>query len=176
MLAAAPLLVPSGVTKVWEWADWTAIGCVGCGEVLVAAGSGEVTEGVVHAEWIEDPLLNEVLPLHTADSMDHLPGDHVEQVVVVELGAERRLRFEVLKAVDDVMDGEVGAIGNEHQVTNTQAKATAVREEILDVEVLRDVGVVHPKLGYVFSDSVLPGEFAFVDEDREGGGCEGLAV
>ena len=148
-----------------------------CGDATSAAILDAVVVGraVAHLQRAQDALLGEFFPGLARHRGDHLARHHVEQVVVIELGAEARYRLQVAQAVHDLGTRHVGG-RKEHQVAGAQAQAAAVRQQVANGEFARDVRVVHAELRQDVDDLVVPAHLAFVHEHGEGRRREGLGV
>ena len=141
--------------------------------VLHQVGRGKA---VVHLQGRDDALLHKILVTHAADPGNDFPCHDVEQVVVIELSAEGRNGFEVLKSSKNILDFKIRTIREKHQIAHAQAHATAVGEQVLDVEIFGHVVVVHLKFGDVVFHLIRPFQLAFFFQNRQGSSGKRFAV
>ncbi len=132
-----------------------------------------IGDGLRHAGWHEDPVVDECLPGLAAHGLDQLTRHDVEHVVVGEARAEAGRRLQEAQAPHRIGAGDLGG-RHEEQVTLPQSEAAAMHQQVADRHLARDPGVVHPEIRQVIDDRVVPVDLALVHEDRERGGREGL--
>src|SRR5262249_5332930 len=129
---------------------------------------------VLHSQRREQPLLDKVIPALAGDSLNNLTRCKEHYVLVTESGPKSERRFE--KA--DPADHFIAVIGRviPDQVSAKGLKSAAVRNQIANCHLARDVGVIHLKPGEVPGDRVVPSEFTFVDQQAKRGSRECLGA
>ena len=136
---------------------------------------GDIGERVGHAERREDALADEIVPTLAGDRGNQLAGRDVEQVVVGIGAAETGGGLDEAQALDDLVAAQVAG-REEHQVSRAQAESAAVRQQVADGHLARDVGVVQLEAGHVLRHRVVPADLAFIHQHGERGGGERLGV
>ena len=89
-----------------------------------------------------------------------LSGGQVHDVLIAEVGAHAPRRLEKAHAPQDFIAIVVGRVP--HQVSALQA--TAMRQQIANGQLARDVRIVHLDIGEVRGGGIVPSHLALVDE------------
>jgi hypothetical protein len=138
--------------------------------VAVRLGRRRARAAPPHAERLEDPARDRVVPRRARRGADDLAGGDVHQVVVAVLGAER------LGGGEEA--GVAQHLGARERRDDPQVVAArdagAVREQVAHGERARHVRVAQPELGEVLRHAVVPPQLPLVDEHPQRGDGERL--
>ena len=140
-------------------------------------GQAEATDPASgQAQGREQFATDKLLVRRPARCGRHLPGNHVQQVVVGIAGAEPVGRRDVAQAADDVVAGEQVGLRPQHQVAAALRQAAVVHQQVAHRHVAGDPRVVHGERRQVLHHRVVPIELALLDQARQHGGGHRLAV
>src|ERR1051326_4526543 len=98
--------------------------------------------GMVHRQRSENVLANVIVPGSAGYGGNDLSGGHIKQIVVSVVAAETRLRLHKSQLVNHVL-ARIRSVRPEQKIALAQSHAAAMREQIADSHLVRDVGVVH---------------------------------
>src|SRR5213075_481974 len=101
-----------------------------------------------HAQWREDPFLNEYFPWFSADLFDHFTGGYIEYVLVDEARAHGVAGFYIPHLPQDLFGRNVHDAPHKICV----AHAAVMQKQIADPELARDSRIIKLVFGQVRSE------------------------
>ncbi len=143
----------------------------------VAAGAEHSDAGARfgHADRLEDPGADEVVPLHAGSRLDHRAGGNEQHVVVGVGAAETGRRRDVAELPEDFFPAPVGV--EPEQVPGAEGEAAPVGEQVPDGELMRHIRrAAQAEPGEIVGDRIVPAELAVVHQDAERRGGDRLGI
>jgi hypothetical protein len=144
---------------------------IGLGEVVRLLRVEDRKVRARHPERVEDALSHVVLPALSRDVLGEVSGGQEHQVVVLPLRAERFVRLEVRKALDDLPARDPEVVVPEQIVAG---QSRTVCDEVARRDHVRRRLIVHAEARKEGADGLVPVELALVDERAEDEGRESL--
>ena len=131
---------------------------------------GPVHHGLRHAEWVEDPGADQVLPRASVGRSRGKPRDRVADVVVGESRPETALGRKETQPVDHLGEGQVAPIPQVLRV----GEPDHMGQQVAEPHLAGSVGIVEHEPRQHGRDRVVPPELARVHHERHRQGGERL--
>ena len=145
------------------------IGAVGVAEMCrIGGGTAFQASGRKHM------VVHIVFPAFSADLLDQLPGNRVEDIVIGIFAAKAGIGLDITQAPNQFLARYVAA-RNIEQVACPERQTAAMDQQITHRHFAGYPGIVHLEPGHVIDDRVIPADLAGVDQRRQGSAGKGLA-
>ncbi len=142
---------------------------IGRGETTIVVAGGDA-----HARGHQHMFADIVFPCLTRHLLDHLSGDHVENIVVGVAAAEAGRRLDVAQALDGFGTRQAAA-RHEQQIARAEPESAAMDQQIANGHLARHPRVVHLETRQAIDHLVVPADLPCIDERSERRGSHRLA-